>query len=211
MSGNGIGLDLTGRIVGRTADGRVLVALTMDEYLETLPVIGQRSQEAVDVDFGRRALAALGVGWPAAAEAKKYEARIMTRAAVKDASAAKPVRKAGLPRKTAQEPVRRGRGKPKQLPAKRACEHCGVAFAPVRATSRFCSIVCRAKAVNAMRGKKAATEPAKPAAPVLTPEAKAARLDLIREKMKGVRARNPMAEADRPAELDQAQREARAE
>jgi hypothetical protein len=99
---NGIGLDLTGRIVGRTAAGGLLVELTVAEYLETLPVIGQRSQDAVDVDFGRRAMEA-AAGGPV------------------DPPAGKPVRKAGRPRKAAQEPARRGRGKPKQLPAQKAC------------------------------------------------------------------------------------------
>lgn len=210
-------MNLNGRIFGQTADGMILVKLTVVEFLETLPRVDpaevriRDNKELVEAELRKAKAKAAGTPSPDPAirqPGKATEAQ----------------RRFGHP-----EPRRRSTGKPQLDP--RVCVFCSNSFQPKRCDQTCCSVTCR-KQYNTQQWnatKKGATAAAgtvtKKAAVVgltkavikptgkMTLEQKQKRLDMIRAGLAKVdrdRATggSSFGGGEVPAELTQAQREA---
>lgn len=173
------------RIVGRTASGRVLVELTAEEYMESLPVwaplLTRESTDAQEL-----------------AEALERKARIQARQPGKATAAQRRFGHTGKPAKVKLDP--------------RVCVECGKTYQPTRCDQKCCALPCtKAHATKAWAARKKAA--GNPTTATLTPEQKQERLALIRKKVRemgmGGRHVSTMApDLDKPVELERAEREA---
>ncbi len=197
-------LNLNGRIFGRTKDGLVLVGITIEEYLEALPLLDPAAGAFIPEE-------------PAASPA--LSPWINQKPAPSAAQKAFGHAPFGKPRRPGASTV----PTPPSLAtlarlAPRACEVCGKEYQPRRKDQRACGSPCKISSSvygkakgradnNPPAGDVAAATPAKGK---LSPEQKQARLDMIRKSLRNVEARRSgtIDMAEKPVELERAEREA---
>lgn len=210
-------MSLNGRIVGKMGD-KILVALSMEEYLEALPRVSVSGAEGGVIDVETVADRAR---------------RFMRDERIALAQPGRPPGKAAAAQRRFNGSVRKPAPKKGEVAklAPRECSYCKKQYNPVRRDQTFCLAPACKKAKDAAYreshkkpgGKKTTPPPAAPAAvspPVdpsrsrkgLTPEQKEERLKQIRQVAKRVGFGHPRpgigAAAGEPAELAQARREA---
>jgi len=212
-------LNLNGRIVGKTPGGMLLVSITLEEYMESLPVVdpGDRLEIPEGMTRGedpllkvvKQGVEAIGAALAPVPAPRRPDGK---------ATPAQRKFNGKRPLKVVREP--RGAAL-----AQRVCENgeCGKAYQPIRKDQRFCCTTCCRTGSNKARYAKptpkakapAAAAPAATSPAKLTPDQKKERINLIRTKMAKITG-NPgrptdFRISDEPAELTQATREANQE
>lgn len=138
-------MNLNGRICGRTADGMILVKLTVGEYLESLPTI-ETGKEAVTKE-------------PAAVSVPPMPALPAAPVAVRKPGRATPAQRRfnGSGRKPARKPATKN--------APRECPHCHESYTPKRKDQTCPKPDCRKKHKAAYMAQWHKEHDSKPATP----------------------------------------------
>jgi hypothetical protein len=165
-------LNLNGRVVGKTDDGKILVALTVEEYLDALPpiaVIGNEHEEKPQPVM--------------AGGANSRGARTQA------AHIAQPK----VPRQARQKPAEKPAPLGKADKGTRICVVCGNPFAVRRKDQKTCGGDCKVRhSVSLAKDWRARGNAKKPTTPAAPPPKvdKTQRLDAIREAARRVNARH---------------------
>jgi hypothetical protein len=205
-------INLHGRVVGKTELGMILVAITIEEYLETLPTVDP-SGKALAAGETARIPDGMTRGVPFLDAAAQVQ---------RDPPAAKQKREL-TPKQKAFGAIglkHRGTGPKQPNRDPRACEVCGKTYTPKRRDQRACGKPCRISSNIYSKGKKPAPAlPPAPAATVADPAPTGAPRKLTMAEMKAIRDRvyagkkpglgaTLAATSEIPSEFSQAQREA---